>query len=292
MGNNFVNLDLVRLSQKALPCAKIYDKDKNGTLEEKEYHEFINMWDKENKGKSPLLMQLHINTLNENAKALAQQCDSDEYKGVLTEAEIEKFIELCEKHDIKNPFKKGTSLKAVLTGDTSEVITTNKEFKEKSKDFFSNYFVKLALFTNWLKLDAISYKGSDKFFHAVGNYEAMVAGAEESVKEVCAGQDKDKRENSKRPEVDYTEDLYANWLGREFYKMYPDKNPHDLFAPLAPVGFDIEKSKQSPAKILYDNAKKEDGWLKDKIKQYLNYFKLDYVRVRFIKEISGILLSD
>ena len=58
----FVNVDLVRLSQKALPIAKQYDKDTNGTLDEKEYQEFMTVWDEQNKDKSPLLMQLHINT--------------------------------------------------------------------------------------------------------------------------------------------------------------------------------------------------------------------------------------
>ena len=285
----FVNVDLVRLSQKALPIAKQYDKDTNGTLDEKEYQEFMTIWDKENKDKSPLLMQLHMNTLTEQAQALAQQCDTDEYKGVLTEGEIQKFMDLCEKQNIKTPFKKGTSIKAVLTGNDFEKLTAHKRFQEQPKGPINNYFVKLALFTNWLKLDTMGYKGSDKFFHAVGNYEAMMAGPEKYVKEVCTGQDKDKRENSKRPEADYTEDLYANWLGREFYKMYPGESPHEIFAPLAPTGFDIEKSKQPPAKIIYNNAIEKKGWLRNKISQYLNYFKLGYVRERFFKESSGII---
>lgn len=292
MGKDFVNVDLVRLSQKALPIAKPYDNDKNGTLNEKEYKKFINLWEQENKDKSPLLMQLHINTLNENAKIIAEQCDIDKYKGVLTESEIQAFMDTCEKQGIKNPFKEMVTVKAVLTGDESKKITTQKIFKDKPDNLINNYFVKLALFSNWLKIDAMGYKGSDKFFHAVGNYEAMMAGSEKCVKKVCAGQDKDKRENAQRPEADYTEDLYANWLGREFYKMYPDKIPHDLFEPLAPTGFDIKKSKQPPAKIIYNNTKENDGWLSCKVKQYLDYLKLEYVRDRFVKETTGVFVSD
>lgn len=289
MGNNFVNVDLVRLSQKALPQAKNYDKDKNGTLDEKEYNEFISIWEKEHKNQNPLLMQLHINTLNDEAKKLAEVCDSDKYKGVLTESEIQKFMDMSEKQGIKNPFKQGVTVKAVLTGEDTETRTAKQEYKEKPNDFFNNYFVKLALFTNWLKLDTISYKGSDKYFHAVGNYEAMAAGAESSVKNVCAGQDADKRNNAKRPEADYTEDLYANWLGREFYKMYPGEVPHDIFAPLAPTGFNVEKSKRSPAELIYDNSKQKAGWLQEKMEKYFNYFKEEYIRNRFVKEIQGVI---
>ena len=51
-------------------------------------------------------------------------------------------------------------------------------------------------------------------------------------------------------EADYAEDLYANWLGREFAKMYPAESPHELFASLAPKGFDIEQSKKSIAELV------------------------------------------
>lgn len=288
MGKEFVNVDLVRFSQTAQPLAKTFDKDKNGTLDKDEYNLFIGKWNVEHKNKNPLLMQLHIKTLNQEAEKIARICDKDSYKGVLTESEIQEFMDLCEKLNIKNPFKKGTSVKAVLTGDNSTKLTSDKKFQDKGDDFWDEYFVKCALFANWLKLDVMGFKGSDKFFHAVGNYEAMSAGAEKCVKKVCAGQDQDKRKNSKRPEADYTEDLYANWLGREFAKMYPGKEPHDLFAPLAPNGFDVEKSKKSPASLMREASKGKDGYFVKKYKQYTGYLKEKYVRERFVKEIKDI----
>ena len=278
----------MRFSQTAQPLAKTFDKDKNGTLDKDEYNEFIGKWNAEHKDKNPLLMQLHIKTLNQEAEKIAKICDKDNYKGVLTESEIQEFMSLCEKLNIKNPFKKGTSVKAVLTGDDSTKLTSNKVFQDKGDSFLDEYFVKCALFANWLKLDVMGFKGSDKFFHAVGNYEAMSAGAEKCVKKVCAGQDQDKRKNSKRPEADYTEDLYANWLGREFAKMYPGKEPHDLFAPLAPNGFDVEKSKKSPAALMREASKNKDGYFVKKYKQYTGYLKEKYVRERFVKEIKDI----
>ena len=120
----------------------------------------------------------------------------------------------------------------------------------------------------------------------------MSAGAESCVKKVCAGQDDDKRKNSQRPEADYTEDLYANWLGREFAKMYPGEEPHDLFAPLAPNGFDIEKSKKSPAALICEQSKDKDGFFSKKYKQYTSYLKEKYVRDRFMKEVKDLLGLD
>ena len=233
-------------------------------------------------------MQLHIKTLNQEAEKIAKACDKDDYKGVLTEAEIQEFMKFCESLNIKQPFKKGTSVQAVLTGDESVKLASDKTFQEKGDGFIDKYFVKCALFANWLKLDLIGYKGSDKFFHAVGNYEAMSCGSEKCVKKVCAGQDEDKRKNTPRPEADYTEDLYANWLGREFAKMYPAKEPHDLFAPLAPNGFDIEKSKKSPAALMYEDAKNKDGFFSKKYNQYKSYLKEKYVRSRFCKEVKEL----
>lgn len=285
MGNEFVNIDLVRLSQKALPVAKPFDADHNGNLDKSEYKKFIDIWNKDHK-ENPLLMQLHIKTLSAEAQKLAQICDEDNYKGVLTENELKKFMELCEKNGIKSPFKQGVSLKTVLTGEETPKIVSHKQYKDNEDSFINNYMARCALFTNWLKLDVIGYKGSDKFFHAVGNYEAMMAGAEKTVKQVCAGQDKDKRENSKRPEADYTEDLYANWLGREFAKMYPNECPQELFSALAPNGFDIEESKKSPTKLMYENTKEKDGWIKGKINKYIDFFKEKYVRERFWEEIK------
>lgn len=287
MGNKFTNVDLVRLSQTALPIAKKYDKNKNGTLEESEYKKFMNAWKTDHKSENPLLMQLHIKTLNEKAKKIANLCDTDNYKGVLTEDELKKFMDLCEKNGITSPFKSGTSVKTILTGKPQTEAPSKKKFKDKKDNFINNYFTRCILLRNWLKLDLMAYKGSDKFFHAVGNYEAMMVGAEKVVKEICAGQDDDKRKNTKRPEADYTEDLYANWLGRELYKMYPDKCPNDLFRALAPTGFDIEKSKKSPAKLIYESQKQDDGWIKKKYKQYKKYFQEDYVIERIKKEIKN-----
>lgn len=292
MGKEFINVDLVRLSQTAQPIAKTFDKDKNGTLDKNEYGAFIQNWNTSHKDQSPLLMQLHIKTLNKEAEQIAKRCDKDNYKGILTESELQEFMSLCEKSKIKTPFKKGTSVRSVLTGDDNEKLKSDKVFQEEGSDFIDKYFVKCALFNNWLKLDLIGYKGSDKFFHAVGNYEAMSCGSEECVKKVCAGQDDDKRKNSPRPEADYTEDLYANWLGREFAKMYPGKKPHDLFAPLAPNGFDIEKSKKSPITLMQEASKNNDGYFKKKYNQYTGYLKEKYVRNRFFKEVKELFGFD
>ena len=86
--------------------------------------------------------------------------------------------------------------------------------------------------------------------------------------------------------ADYTEDLYANWLGREFAKMYPDKDAHDVFADLAPTGFDVEKSKKSATKLTFNAAKGSESWLKQKFNEYFNYLKVDYIADRFVQEIK------
>ncbi len=288
MGKEFVNVDLVRLSQTALPIARDYDKDKNGTLNKSEYTNFMTEWNKEHKDQSPLLMQLHTKTLTPQALELAKKCDIDSYKGVLTENELKQFMDLCEKKKITKIFKSGTSVKTILTGESETEVASKTAYKNNDDNILSEVNIRSALLRNWMKLDLMSFKGSDKFFHAVGNYEAMRSGSEAIVKEVCAGQDEDKRKNTKRPEADFTEDLYANWLGRELYKMYPDKCPQDLFKALAPTGFDIETSKKSLYKIGCKKNKEKDNWLSKKVKQYSEYFKLDYVRKRIKEEFFGI----
>ena len=287
MGQNFLNVDLVRLSQTALPIAKPYDKDKNGTLDKKEYENFIKAWEKEHPNDSPLLMQLHTQKLSTEAEHLGAECDYEFPKGVLTEDELKKFMELYDKSGLTTPFKKNTTVKGVLTGEDDDKYYVSADKYESPDDNWRNNFkVKKALFTNWLKLDVIGYKGSDKFFHAVGNYEAMMAGPEKTVKKVCAGQDEDKRRNSPRPEADYTEDLYANWLGREFAKMYPNQNAHEVFKALAPKGFDTSKSQKSATTLFYEKTKSQDNWFNRKINQYTNYFKENYIIQRLKKEIS------
>lgn len=285
MGQNPINVDLARFSQKALPVAKKYDTDGNKTLSPEEYKAFMDFWSKNNTD-SPLLMQLHMDTLNEDAYKIAQQCDKDEYKGVLTEDELKEFMDLYEKSGLVQPFKEGTTVKEVLTGEQGRSISSSEGYKDRKPNILNQAKVRERLFTNWLKLDIMEYIGSDKFFHAVGNFEAMQVGAEETVEKVCAGQDQDKRENCPRPEADYTEDLYANWLGREFAKMYPDKDAHDVFADLAPTGFDVEKSKKSAVKLTFNAAKGSESWLKQKFNEYFNYLKVDYIADRFVQEIK------
>lgn len=288
MGTKFENVDLVRLSQRALPIARDYDKDKNGTLDKSEYTNFMQEWNKKHKNQSPLLMQLHTKTLTPQALELAKKCDIDNYKGVLTENELKKFMDLCDKKKLTKIFKSGTSVKTILTGESETEAASKTVYKDKKSNLLNEVNVRSTLLKNWMKLDLMSFKGSDKFFHAVGNYEAMMSGSETIVKEVCAGQDDDKRKNTKRAEADFTEDLYANWLGRELYKMYPDKCPQELFKALAPTGFNIEKSKQSVYKIGREQNKEKENWLSKKYDQYSEYFKQDYIRKRIKEEILGI----
>ena len=286
MGDPLNNIDLVRFSQKALPLAKQFDKDKNKTLDSTEFAEFMTKWDSEHSGESPLLMQLHIKSLTENAARLAEMCDNiDKYKGVLTEEELKMFMEACEKNGLKEIFKDGISLRTVLTGEDDSVDYQGAPYKEKPKNVKNDTNARIKLFENWMKLDIMSYQGSDKFFHAVGNFEAMQCGNEDVVKSVCGDQDEDKRNNTPRNENDYTEDLYANFLGREFGKMYPKMDAHDLMSPLAPTGFDVEESKESVPKLLKKTSKNNDGYISNKVKKYFGYFKENYILSRFISEM-------
>ena len=41
---------------------------------------------------------------------------------------------------------------------------------------------------------------------------------------------------------------------REFAKLYPNEDPHDLFEPLVPTGFDVEESKKGWVEILCKNG--------------------------------------
>jgi len=249
-----MGIDLVRFSQTALPVARAFDKDKNKTLDHGEYASFEDKWNKEHSNKSPLLMQLHMNTLNDNAKKIAAECDTDDLKGVLTEGEIQKFMDECERRGINNPFKKGTSVKSVLTGELTDSIKSDQTYESKSRSWISDLKIKYTLAKNLSKLTIINFRGSDKFFHAVGNFEAMQKGSEESLKRFCQKQDEEKQ-NETRTENDRTEDLYANWLGQKFARMYPDAEPHELFSPLAPTGFNIEKSKRSVVRLFAENNK-------------------------------------
>ena len=282
------NIDLVRLSQEALPIARNFDVDNNKTLDATEFKNFMSVWEQNNKNKSPLLMQLHTNSLTEDAKKIAQECDTDEIKGVLTELELQAFMDKYGQSGLKKVFKDGVDLYEVLTGNRKDSYETNSQFSDKNNNIFNSLGVKWALFKNWLKLDIMNFRGTDKFFHAVGNFEAMLAGPEAEVKEVCAGQDEDKRNNMQRPEADYTEDLYANWLGREFAKIYPDANPNDLFKALAPSTFDTEESKKNILKLAFDTEKKENNWFSNKFKQYKNYFAEDFISKRFKNEMADL----
>ena len=285
--NNFVNIDLVRLSQTALPIAKKHNKDGHGNLSEAEYKNFMTEWNQNHSGESPFLMQLHTKSLTDEALKLAKQCDGvDGYDGVLTQEELKKFIDLCDKNKLSSIFKNGETPRSVITGSDDNYQYNGSEYQPQKG---GKVGVRKKLFDNWLKLDIMSYQGSDKFFHAVGNFEAMGKGDEAIVKEVCAGQDEDKRSNMQRPENDYTEDLYANFLGREFAKMYPDAEPHELFSGLAPKGFDIEESKLPARKLLKKRSKGKDGYIKKKVKQYKDYFKEDFIVKRCKEELKKTL---
>jgi len=64
--SEFSNVDLTRLSREALSIARAFDKNKDKTLQESEFNCFMQEWDKEHKGKSPLLVQLNMKSLNDN----------------------------------------------------------------------------------------------------------------------------------------------------------------------------------------------------------------------------------
>ena len=281
-------IELIRFSQKALPIAKGYDSDGNGSLDDAEYKKFIDKWNKDYPGKSPMLMQLHMKTLSPKAFHIAQNCDGlDGYKGVLTNLELKAFMDECEKANVEFPFKDGVNLKTVLTGEDAPTLNSVRNIKNRPNNIFSGIMVRKKLLENWLKLDLMNYKGSDKFFHAVGNYEAMKYGNEKIVKQICAGQDADKRKESPRAEEEYTDDLYANFLGREFAKMYPYNSPHEMMEPLAPAGFDIQKSKEDVFK-LFSNSDKS---MSSKVKQYIGYLKEKYVIKRFFTEVCNTLFN-
>lgn len=283
-------VDITRFSQEALPEAKKFDSDKNGSLNSDEYNKFISVWGQANPSKSPYLMQLHINTLTDEAKKIAEECDTDDLKGVLTECELEEFMKKYEASGITYAFKNGVDVSEAITGVRTQELSQNEALENYKNNIFHKFEVKFALFKNWLKLDLMNYKGSDKFFHAVGNYEAMRVGRESEVEKVCAGQDADKRSDMQRSEADYAEDLYANWLGREFAKIYPTESPHELFAPLAPKGFNVEQSKKSVAKLVYDSD--SDGILSQKYKEYKEFFKEEFILKRFYEELKSLFRKD
>lgn len=273
MGNE---INLTRLSQEALPVAKKYDIDRSGDLNAEEQEKFLSVWNQQNPGKSPLLMQLHIKSLSEDARIIAEECDIDGLKGILTEGEIKEFMDKYEASGIKYAFKNGADVAEAITGTRKRELEQSGQLENYKNNILNKFDVKFALYRNWLKLDIMNYKGSDKFFHAVGNFEAMLVGSETMVEKICAGQDEDKRSSMQRSETDYTEDLYANWLGREFAKMYPTETAHDLFAPLAPRGFDIEKAKKDIIELAFDT--KENNWIQKKCQKYIRFFKESFIK--------------
>lgn len=286
------NYDLVRFSQKALPIAKQYDNDGNKALDANEYKDFMSIWTKKYGSESPLLMQLHMTTLTDEAKKIAEECDTDKNKGVLTELEIQRFMDKCDLLKLNNIFKNGVDVYEVLTGKKQNNELQSTKLNENDDKFSNRLGVKWALFNNWLKLDIMNYKGTDKFFHAVGNFEAMLEGSEEEVKKVCAGQDQDKRTDMQRSEEDYTEDLYANWLGREFAKMYSNKNPHELFRALAPTGFNTTKAKSNVMELAFEQSSEGDNWFSKKFKQYKNYFSEDFIQRRIKSEFQDLIAKN
>lgn len=246
-------INLTRLSQKALPEAKLFDINNSGSLEEQEYSTFWAYWQAKYGNENPMLMQLHLSSLTDDARAIAETCNIDLYKDVLTETELLDFIEKYDASGLKTPFKEGVDLSAIIKGEHNCVLK-NEPLKKYSWGMLKLLKSGYQLFKNLVKKNQMNYKGADKYFHAVGNFEAIKAGNEDSVKKLCSVQDSYKRNHFNRMEGDFAEDMYANWLGRELAKLYPNEDPHELFATLAPTGFDIEESKNSWVNILCKNG--------------------------------------
>lgn len=235
----FVNVDLTRLSREALNMARPFDKNKDKTLQEDEYNCFMQEWNKQHNEQSPLLVKLNIKSLNDNIAEIAQKFDNlDSYKGILTEEELKKFIEYCEQNNIKDVFKKGTTVNDIING-TNEYNETSSNRDAGSKLNFSNKIeMYYKLFRNFRKFKNLNYLGSDKYFHAVGNYQSIQLSDYDTVKNVF---DKEAEKKGNRPVFDVAEDMFANWLGRKLGEMYPDKDAYSLFSALAPEKLDIKK---------------------------------------------------
>jgi hypothetical protein len=249
----FEKVDISRFSQKALPIAKTFDKNHSGSLEKNEYNNFINFWQEKFSDENPLLMQLHLSSLNKEARTIAENCNKDSYEDILTGTELSDFIKKYKQSGLKTPFKEGVDLNAIIKGDFNHIIQPEVQKKKKNWGLFKIFKSGYQLFKNLVKKEVINYIGADKYFHAVGNFEGVNAGSEKTVKILCNAQDKIKRKTFDRAEADFAEDLYANWLGREMAKLYPKANPHELFEALAPNGFDIEKAKMSWVKLWCKN---------------------------------------
>lgn len=246
-------INITRFSQKALPVAKTFDIDKSGSLEASENQMFMEYWQSNYADENPMLMQLHLNSLTDEARAIAESCNTDSYKEVLTDTELQEFMEKYDKSGLKTPFKEGVDLNAVLRGE-SKVVLKSETKKRKGFGLMNLLKSGYQLFKNLVKKNQMNYKGADKYFHAVGNFEGLLVGNEKSVKKLCGAQDDYKRNNFDRVDGDFAEDMYANWLGREFAKLYPNEDPHDLFEPLVPTGFDVEESKKGWVEILCKNG--------------------------------------
>ena len=250
----FNKIDIARFSQKALPIAKSFDKNNSGALEEDEYNNFIQLWQNKYNNENPLLMQLHLNALTDEARTIAESCNIDSYKEVLTETELLDFIEKYEQSGLSTPFKTGIDLNAILKGKSDKIMNVEESKNKKGWGVFNFIKSGYQLFKNMIKKEQMNYIGADKFFHSVGNFEGLKAGSEKSVQKLCNTQDKIKRNNFDRCEGDFAEDMYANWLGREMAKLYPNENPNELFAPLAPTGFDLEESKLGWVELVCKNG--------------------------------------
>lgn len=242
--SEFSNVDLTRLSREALSIARAFDKNKDKTLQESEFNCFMQEWDKEHKGKSPLLVQLNMKSLNDNVIEIAKRFDNlDGYKGTLTEAELKNFIEYCEKNNITKVFKTGATLNDIINGtDEYNESSSNQDAKSGQTSNKFSFLNKIEMYykllRNFRTFKSLNYLGSDKYFHAVGNYQSIQLADNESVK---AAFDKEASKKKDRPIFDIAEDMFANWIGRELGEMYPGKDAYSLFEALAPEKMDIER---------------------------------------------------
>ena len=236
----FSNVDLTRLSREALNMARPYDKNKDKTLQKDEYDSFMSEWNKTHKEKSPLLIQLNIRSLDDSVMEIAKKFDNlDNYNGTLTEVEIKNFIEYCEENNLEKVFKNGATLNDIINGtnEYNEKVSNNDNAKTKFK-LFNKAKMYYKLIRNFRTFKKLNYLGSDKYFHAVGNYQSIQLVNDDTVKEAF---DREARSKKDRPDFDIAEDMFANWIGRELGKMYPGKDAYTFLSSLAPEKLDIEK---------------------------------------------------
>ena len=236
----FSNIDLTRLSREALNMARSYDTNGDKTLQQDEYNNFMQEWNKSNKEKSPLLVQLNIKSLKDSIIEIAKNFDNlDGYEGVLTEVEIKNFIEYCENNGIEKVFKNGATLNDIINGtDEYNEESVSSEISKTSTNIFKKIEMYYKLIRNFRTFKKLNYLGSDKYFHAVGNFQSIQLADDKTVKEAF---DKEAKTKKDRPVFDIAEDMFANWIGRELGKIYPKKDAYSFLSALAPEKLNIER---------------------------------------------------